>query len=438
MTIESQIFHGIKLAQNAVVENFHVEVLTSDPVPVLPGRAWYSETDKVWKQSTLDANGAVVVETFLTEEALASRLSAIAGEFSDEIAARQAADADLQQQLDTEVSTRTSQVASLTSDLAAEVAARGVSETEIRGLISDEVAAREAAIITSNAALAAEAVLARQNESALGVRIDNVLANVDPAAIDSLSELLAAMNSGDQSLTDMIGALSSDTLAAIQQEIADRTAADLVLQGNIDAEAATRATAISNVNAALAQEILDRQAAITAVQDDLTQEVADRIAGDEALDTRLTTVEGQVNGKIGDLSALSTDEKGTVVGAINEVLADVNAEAQARIAAVSNEASLRDAADVAEAQARSAADALIRTDYNDRRKTFESSAPATEHTFVHGLGTKFVSIDVWVKRVDGTYHNDSLPVKVVDNNTVKAFCSFAQDVLMLAESFVAL
>jgi hypothetical protein len=246
------------------------------------------------------------------------------------------------------------------------------------------------------------------------------------------------MNSGDQSLTDMIGALSSDTLAAIQQEIADRTAADLVLQGNIDAEAATRATAISNVNAALAQEVSDRQAAISGVQADLTQEVADRIAGDEALDTRLTTVEGQVNGKIGDLSALDTTEKGTVVGAINEVVASVSSEAQARISAVSNEASLRDAADVAEAQARAAADSLIRSDFNDRRKTFESSAPATEHTFAHGLGTKFVAVNVWVKRSDGSVYNDSVPVKMVDVNTVKVFLSFAQDVVITAESFVAL
>lgn len=56
-------------------------------------------------------------------------------------------------------------------------------------------------------------------------------------------------------------------------------------------------------------------------------EAAARTAADTAMDTRVTTVEGQVNGKIGNLAGLSTDEKGTIVGAINEVDANLDAEA---------------------------------------------------------------------------------------------------------------
>lgn len=48
-------------------------------------------------------------------------------------------------------------------------------------------------------------------------------------------------------------------------------------------------------------------------------------AVETALDARLTTVESQVNGKIGELTDLHTTEKGTVVGAVNEVQDELDA-----------------------------------------------------------------------------------------------------------------
>ena len=66
--------------------------------------------------------------------------------------------------------------------------------------------------------------------------------------------------------------------------------------------------------------------ALKATDDALAQESSDRVAGDDALDGRLTTVEGQVNGKIGDLTALTTDAKDNLVVAINEVDAHADAE----------------------------------------------------------------------------------------------------------------
>jgi len=54
-------------------------------------------------------------------------------------------------------------------------------------------------------------------------------------------------------------------------------------------------------------------------------EKSDREAADDALDKRLTKVENQTNGKIGDLNNLTTDDKNNLVAAINEV--DANADA---------------------------------------------------------------------------------------------------------------
>jgi hypothetical protein len=64
------VYHGITLAANAYVENFHVELLAEDPVPIGAGRVWYNTTAKVFKQSTLDGTGAVIVRTFGTKEEL--------------------------------------------------------------------------------------------------------------------------------------------------------------------------------------------------------------------------------------------------------------------------------------------------------------------------------------------------------------------------------
>ena len=74
-----QEFHGISLAANSFVENFVVEQLASDPVPLGPGRVWFNTTDKAFKHSTLDAGGAVVVRSFTTAEALAAAVLEIDG-----------------------------------------------------------------------------------------------------------------------------------------------------------------------------------------------------------------------------------------------------------------------------------------------------------------------------------------------------------------------
>jgi hypothetical protein len=92
----SSKFHGITLANNSVIDNLHIERLATDPAVINAGRVWFNTTDKVFKQSTLDANGAVVIRTFATAEALAADVSALQTAIANEAAARTAADAALQ------------------------------------------------------------------------------------------------------------------------------------------------------------------------------------------------------------------------------------------------------------------------------------------------------------------------------------------------------
>lgn len=98
-------------------------------------------------------------------------------------------------------------------------------------------------------------------------QIDYIVSNLDPAALDSLTEIVQAFQNAD----------------------------------------------------------IDITTAITTLNNSLATETQNRIDGDADLDTRVITIENQVNGKIGDLTTLTTDEQGTIVGAINEVDANLDA-----------------------------------------------------------------------------------------------------------------
>ena len=107
------LFHGITLAENSWIENLHVEILASDPVPLTAGRVWYNSALKAFRQSTLDGTGAVVVRTFGTAEELVAVVGALSNltttektnivaainevvtSVSNEASARAAADGDL-------------------------------------------------------------------------------------------------------------------------------------------------------------------------------------------------------------------------------------------------------------------------------------------------------------------------------------------------------
>lgn len=68
--------HNPVLANNSVFKNLHFERLSADPTPLTAGRVWFNTTDKLFKHTTLDAGGAVVVNSFATVEALNSALTA--------------------------------------------------------------------------------------------------------------------------------------------------------------------------------------------------------------------------------------------------------------------------------------------------------------------------------------------------------------------------
>ena len=92
---------------------------------------------------------------------------------------------------------------------------------------------------------------------------------------------------------------------------------------------------VAGINGSITAEVERATAAEAALTNALNIETAARIAGDSSLDTRVTAVESQVNGKIGDLTNLTTDAKDTIVAAVNEIDANIDAEVARATAAES-------------------------------------------------------------------------------------------------------
>jgi hypothetical protein len=244
------VFHGITLAANAYIENLHLEILSSDPMPVAAGRLWFNSTDKVVRYSALDSTGAVIVRTIKDAESAATELAAVQASIAAEVARATAAETQLG------------------SDIAAE----------------------------TTRALAAEAGLDAKIDSVK----EEILGGMPPAVLDTIKELAEALENNPDIVNVLEGLIAN-------------------VQTNLDAEV-TRATV---AEAGLALDIADEAAARAAA---IAAEAAARQAADEAFDGRLTSVEGQVNGKIGDLNNLNTSFKGNLVGAVNEVYANINNE----------------------------------------------------------------------------------------------------------------
>jgi hypothetical protein len=446
------IYHGITLAQNAYVENFVVEKLVNDPVPVEAGRAWYNLTDKVWKQSTLDATGAVVVRTFATVEELTAAIAALNSTISAEATRATNAENALSTNLANEVSRATTAENTLTTNLAAEVTRATAAEATLTTDLAAEVTRATAAENTLTTDLAAEVTRATAAE---GVLTADLVAEITRAtnaeqALDLRINALGSAFNYVGPLTGGADAASAVDLSAIaQKDPGDyykvttsgwfkETAASTPFQANLNDGLVWNLTGgvdiIDNTNSQVNGTasyiavsgtsdngfVIDVDAAfkarVSTLESGLSTEVDERQSADSALDSRVTTVESQVNGKIGTLTNLTTTEKGTLVGAINELDADLAALSSASTDAVS----------------------LVRTDYNARRATFASASAATQHTFAHNLNSQFVDFSLWVQRENGEWRNDVASVKATSANSMDVYLTAAANVRLTVTSMASL
>jgi hypothetical protein len=218
-------------------------------------------------------------------DTLQSDMDAAELAISNEVSARIAADADLQSQID-DVDGYAQEVR---SDLEQEILDRGAGDTNL------------------------------QNQ------INNILSNTDPAALDSLTEIVAAFEAADDDLNGAITALGTSSSSALGVETAARIAADEALQDAIDAEVAAREAAVSAEEAA-------------------------RIADVDAEEARAIAAEGvlqsNIDAEVSAREAAVSAEEARAVAAEGVLQSNIDAEVSAREAAVSAEEAARIAEDL--------------------------------------------------------------------------------------------
>ena len=122
---------------------------------------------------------------------------------ADLTVAYQAKDAQIEASVTAEITRASTAEAALQSSIDSVETDYKAADVVLTDAISAEASSRAAAVSAEETrALAAEAGLQQQ--------ISSILSNVDPALIDSISELLAHVNAADQSLIQSIAQLQSD------------------------------------------------------------------------------------------------------------------------------------------------------------------------------------------------------------------------------------
>ena len=122
---------------------------------------------------------------------------------ADLTVAYQAKDAQIEASVSAEITRASTAEATLQSSIDSVETDYKAADVVLTDALSAEASSRAAAVSAEETrALAAEAGLQQQ--------ISSILSNVDPALIDSISELLAHVNAADQSLIQSIAQLQSD------------------------------------------------------------------------------------------------------------------------------------------------------------------------------------------------------------------------------------
>jgi hypothetical protein len=202
-------------------------------------------------------------------------------------------------------------------------------------------------------------------------QITNVLSNVDPTALDSLTEIVTAFEAADANLNGAITSLATSLGDEINAEESARIAGDSTLQANINAEPAAR------------------DAEDSALRAELESEIENRMFGDNQLQTAIDLADGLIYENKQEIDALELEVQalsGDVlvnseridfeVGRAQEQEAAIRSEfAAGDTAALDSAEDYTDSQVSAEAAAREAADLLKVSKEGD-----EMSGPLT---FVH-------------------------------------------------------
>jgi hypothetical protein len=333
-------------------------------------------------------------------------------ELSSEESARIAGDAGLQSSLTSEASARVAADAALQVEIDTEESARAAGDASLSTSLGNEASTRAAAVVALQGSVAGEESARIAGDSNLQTQINNLLSNVTPESLDSLSEIVSAFQDADGYLLEVVQNLSTGSSSALGIEISARAAGDAALQAEIDTEESARAAGDAALTTSLGVETSARIAADAALQVEIDTEESARAAGDAALSTSLgneasaraaadaalqVEIDAEESARAAGDAALSTslgNEASARIAADAALQVEIDAEESARAAgdsalttSLGGETSARVAADAAlqvevdaEESARAAGDAALSTSLG-----LETSARVAQDGYLHDL-----------------------------------------------------
>ena len=476
------VYHGITLAANAYVENLHVEILATDPAPISAGRVWFNSTDKVFKQSTLDGTGAVVVRTFATKEELDAAISSVVTALAANVTTLNGTISTNDATLRTDVNTYiTANVSTLNGRVDTEVGnlvtALSANITAVRGELASDVgnvnttigtlssletsdktsivnainsvksqvgslgnAFNYVGVLTGGADAGAAydlATLAAGGKdtgdyykvttagyfkvgagTAFYANLNDGLVWNSAGGVDKIDNTDSSVSSGNTDFISVTGSADTGFVVDVGTVFAGRVT---TLEGDLASEITRASTAEGNIVTALAANVSTLNGTISTNDSTLRSDV----------NTYITANVSTLNGTIStndatlrtDVNTYITANVSTINGTIGS-LASLSTTTKGNIVAAINELSSLAAGGTAG----------VRTDYNATIWTYQSNAAATSHTLTHNLGNNFVDFGVMIQRANGTWYNDIASIEVVSNNSAILYLSTALNVRVIARS----
>jgi hypothetical protein len=187
----------------------------------------------------------------------------------------------LQTDLDNESLSRTNAVSALQSQI-----------DTLSSSSSGSVAAEEARAMAAEAALSSRIDVLEDDPttktyvdgqiSGVQSQINGILSNVDPAALDSFTEVVTAFQAADDNLNGAITALASSASAGLAAEVSRAEAAEAALQSDINAEETRALAAESALSSSISSEV-SRATAAEGVLDGRLDVIEPKVAALEAI-----------------------------------------------------------------------------------------------------------------------------------------------------------
>lgn len=352
-------FHGIKLANGATIANFVVEKLAAAPATLEAGRNWYNTTTN--KYEFVKYNGTeLVVESVATAGELAGLVDAFKadlastqagkgtglvgfvgqtganGEFSVAAGTTEDTIKSIVNAADAEIKNRKDAVQASKTELSASTGATKVGYEGKAG---------------ANGVITVAAGTVKDSIDSLVSQIDEEISSLGNDALSKVSLLDQTVASkvtfgGDIVIEGGLSVLGEQFI--IQGNVVELGDNIILLNRDVLPDATPVADAGLEVNRGIKgtlefiiwdesakQTVAPSIVIATEANVELGIEIGDEVvtmsrvvlgvefdAFDTEVSSRLSTLEGQVNGKIGDLATLVTEDKSNLVGAINELHAD--------------------------------------------------------------------------------------------------------------------